>query len=125
MKKSPEEHLAEAKYWLEGAKKVYNKLDVGQFVSMCRQCLEASGHPPEAIGTSEAKLEELTKLGHKACAVHFLYQIKREADGDNSLQVIDGYIQLLLQHQEKSGFTLDDVGTSLKQLEKYIDNANE
>ena len=67
----------------------------------------------------------MRKIGYQACARQYLAYARKEAGKNSPVQVVDGYITIMIKFLDTSGYTLEDIGTSQTELEKLIDQATE
>ena len=81
-------------------------------IKTLKEYLERAHLKLEDIGTSEEELQACFREGHKNSAKNWL-KVARESDNHQNVEIAIGHIRDRLA---EAGLTLDDIGTSEKEL---------
>ena len=109
-------NIAASKDWLRLARERAEKGDVEMEVKRVRQHASDAGVTLEEIGTSEKKLKGLLVKGNIAASKDWLRLARERAEkGDVEMEV-----KRVRQHASDAGVTLEEIGTSEKELEELL-----
>lgn len=109
-----EDHLKEAKNWLQLARERCDLYDIQSHFDYLREYAAKAGVSLKDLGTSEEEIQDMSKRSNFAAAKKGLVDIRKMAETSE----VNNYIKYLRKYLEDAKRTLADINTTEEELEE-------